>query len=128
MAKRPRENDVDFELETNPALVYKFVAAAFGSIAFVVFGFCGFVYLTDPALRGQSGNTESRFQIPSMMGILVSMQTGGKTSPWQWDKTMQGMCTQMAGLAQTMRSFDGESESSENRAARGRAEGRCKGH
>ena len=128
MANRQRGPEADFELETNPVVVYRFAAAALGSIAFVLFGFCGFIYMTDPALRGQAGNDRAGFQMPSLMGIMVSLQTGGKTSPRDWDNTMQGICTQIAGLGSTMSAMSGESESSDARAARKRAEGRCKGH
>ena len=124
MANNFRQNEkIDFEIESDPARVRKFVAVGFGSIMTIALVCAGLLYVSKGSGMTSAGQEEAGWRMPSLMGIMVSAQSGGRVNPNQWDNMMGEMCSQMAGVQGMMNDRDDSS----SRTAVRQAQSRCRG-
>jgi hypothetical protein len=116
---RNEQLEIDFG-PTSDQLV-KMIAMGFAGLIVAVGVLGGSVFMmTRPA-----GNPEeARWSLPSLQGILISVQSGGRIKPGQWDSMMEGMCSNMASVGVMMR---GGEDDSASRAAAKRAARECRG-
>ena len=129
MAMKRQSDDFDprfdYVIESNPAHTRKYIAAGLGSIfalCLVVSGAVFFVNRAPPTQAAILAGEDSSFRMPSMMGLLVAVSSGGRMSARKYDETMTEMCSQMAGLGVMMSGDD----SSEARNAMKRNQANCR--
>jgi hypothetical protein len=117
--QRNEQLEIDFG-PTSDQLV-KMIAIGFAGLIVAGGVLGGSVFL----MSRPAGNTEeARWNLPSLQGLLIAAQSGGRIKPGQWDAMMEGMCTNMAGMGSMM---SGREDDSASRAALKRATRNCRG-
>ena len=101
------DNSGDFEIETDPKQVAKFIGFGLGAMMMLGVVVVGAVYLASPVSRIDKGYDEATAPggWPSVMSLLAAVASGGKIGAYDMDQAMKCVDKSMSSAVSSFKSM-----------------------